>query len=176
MVTNRLWSAPKALVWKHPRDTNIDLFQFISFLWLASWFLICILIAKCLNEIGQPYGLYSKTGEVYNLRRVMKEREESGTAMRGSLFMKEWEVHLSIVCLFKLIDFTKVKSQQWLLTETTCSAANLLFLSVSISQMTGQSPTYCTNWTSHLLMMHSNIYMYTTIIVKDDPPSIQCVV
>lgn len=176
MVTNRLWSAPKALVWKHPRDTNIDLFQFTSFLWLASWFLICILIAKCLNEIGQPYGLYSKTGEVYNLRRVMKEREESGTAMRGSLFMKEWEVHLSIVCLFKLIDFTKVKSQQWLLTETTCCAANLLFLSVSISQMTGQSPTYCTNWTSHLLMMHSNIYMYTTIIVKDDPPSIQCVV
>lgn len=39
--------------------------------------------------MGQPYGLYSKTGEVYNLRRVMKEREESGTAMRGSLFMKE---------------------------------------------------------------------------------------
>lgn len=132
MVTNRLWSAPKALVWKHPRDTNRDLFQFTSFLWLASWFLICILIAKCLNEIGQPYGLYSKTGEVYNLRRVMKEREESGTAMRGSMVMKEWEVHLSIVCLFKLIDFTKVKSQQWLLTETTCSAANLLVLSSSL--------------------------------------------
>lgn len=37
--------------------------------------MISKLIAKCLNEIGQPYGLYSKPGEVYNLRRAMKERE-----------------------------------------------------------------------------------------------------
>lgn len=73
------------------------------------------------------------------------------------------------IYLQSLTRFVGVKSQQWLLTGNTCSAANLLSLSLKHpnylpdDQHSTEIKPYTYSW---LLMIHPNIYTYTTTAEK----------